>query len=63
MPGASVYSGIYTPGGIYRYSYFSFANPQRKSNGNGWKKTHADEINNVNIYTLTKITWFVVSKQ
>lgn len=27
------------------------------------KKTHANEINNVNIYTLIKITWFVVSKQ
>lgn len=37
----------------------SFA--QRKSNGSGWG--HANEINNVNIYTPKKITWFVVSKQ
>lgn len=51
------------PEGTYCYSYiFSYTRQyvrwacpgysQRKSNGNGWKKkkkTHADEINNVNI--------------
>jgi len=63
MPAASVYSGKCTPAGIYRYSYFLLLLRKENQTETDGEKTHANEINNVNIYTLTKITWSVVSKQ